>query len=120
MSAQGTVVNCKCAHIRPTYDNLKEWVADSNNVYIGRAGVVFVDGARFPQRASPFCNPYKIGVDGTRDEVIKKYRDYINERLKAEPAFKKQLAALKGKTLGCWCKPEPCHGEVLIELLASL
>ena len=36
-------VNCKVKFIRPQYKNLKEWVENENNVYIGRAGVVFID-----------------------------------------------------------------------------
>ena len=24
---------------------------------------------------------------------------------------------MKGKNLGCWCNPEPCHGDVLLELI---
>ena len=23
---------------------------------------------------------------------------------------------LRGKTLGCWCAPKPCHGDVLLEI----
>ena len=114
-----SVVNCKVGNIRPKYQNLKEWMADSTNVYIGRAGVVFINDVRFPPRASPFYNPYKIGIDGTRDEVIEKYRKYILEKLNSDAVFKKQLLCLKGKTLGCWCKPEPCHGDVLLEILFS-
>jgi hypothetical protein len=28
------------------------------------------------------------------------------------------IEPLRGKTLGCWCKPLPCHGDVIVELLA--
>lgn len=115
-----SVVNCKCAHIRPRYQNLKEWMADPQNVYIGRAGVVFVDKVRFPKQASIFGNPYKIGADGDRDEVIAKYKEYIVKKIAASDVYKKQLLALKGKTLGCWCKPDACHGDVLIELISTV
>ncbi len=27
------------------------------------------------------------------------------------------LHELKGKVLGCWCKPKSCHGDILVELL---
>lgn len=43
------VVNVKVAHIRPKYNNLKEWMEDENNEYVGRGGVVFVNGERFPK-----------------------------------------------------------------------
>jgi Domain of unknown function (DUF4326) len=63
---------------------------------------------------SKWSNPYRIDVDGTREEVIEKYRDYIiNER----PDLIASLSELEGKRLGCWCVPNPCHGDVLIELV---
>lgn len=46
---------------------------DPKNVYIGRKGVVFVDGVRFPEQSSEFSNPYKIGKDGDREQVIAQY-----------------------------------------------
>lgn len=38
-----SVVNVKVANIRPRYNNLAEWMADENNVYIGRKGIVFIN-----------------------------------------------------------------------------
>ena len=29
----------------------------------------------------------------------------------------KQLISMKGKRLGCWCYPDACHGDVLLELI---
>jgi len=74
------VVHCK----REPYD-----------VYIGRPSV--------------WGNPYAIGNDGDRAEVIAKFERYLvnNPRLLA------RVGELKGKTLGCWCAPKACHGEVL-------
>lgn len=48
----------------------------------------------------------------TRKEAIEKYRDYImnNSELLAK------LPELENKTLGCWCKPLDCHGDILVEL----
>lgn len=112
-----TVVNVKVAHIRPRYVNLREWCEDPANVYIGRRGVVFVDGARFPPRDSPFANPFKVGKDGTREEVLVKYYWYIYEKLSNDPALYAEFLLLRGKNLGCWCKPEGCHGDVLVSLL---
>ena len=68
-----SVVNCKVQYIRPKYNNLKEWMNDPNNIYIGR-GVVFIDKKRFPAQASKFANPYKVGKHRTREEVINKYK----------------------------------------------
>ena len=108
------VVNCKVKFIRPQYDNLEEWTRDLNNVYIGRAGVVFINGKRYPTKPSPFCNPFK---EGTLEERIEKYREYIIKKLDKDPELVKELRQLKGKNLGCWCKPNDCHGDVLIELI---
>ena len=78
------VVNCKVKYIRPQYANLKEWIEDTeHNAYIGRSGLVFIDKQRYPpaQLQSPFANPFKIGKDGDRDVVIKRYREYIQNKL---------------------------------------
>ena len=115
-----SVSNCKVKYIRPTYNNLKEWMDDVNNVYIGRAGVVFIDKQRFPKTSSNFANPFKIGKDGDRDDVIKKYKVYITEKLENNISLKNELLTLKGKNLGCWCHPEPCHGDVLLEILETI
>jgi len=64
-------------------------------------------------RPSKWGNPFSIGKDGTREEVIEKYREYILNK----PELLKSLPELKGKILGCWCDPKPCHGDVLIELI---
>lgn len=114
-----SVVNCKVKYIRPKYNNLKEWMEDKNNYYIGRAGIVFINKERFPKKSSIFANPFKVGKHGNRNEVILKYKLYIIDKLKNDKKFKNELNKLKGKQLGCWCHPEPCHGDVLLELLKS-
>lgn len=111
------VVNVKVQYLRPQYANLEEWMANPNNVYIGRRGIVFIDKCRFPKEDSIWANPFKLGKDGTRDEIIEKYRKYILDKIKND---KLDISVLKGKNLGCWCKPEGCHGDVLIHLINSL
>lgn len=112
-----SVINCKVSYIRPQYNNLKEWIEDNNNIYIGRCGVVFIDKQRYPKSSSIFANPFKIGKDGSRDDVIEKYKKYIVDKIEKEPELKNELLKLKGKQLGCWCSPEKCHGDVLLELI---
>jgi hypothetical protein len=76
-------------------------------VYVGRAN---------PRRGlaeSDFGNPYRVDVDGTRAEVIEKYRSWLLGR--QELVLK--LHELRGRRLACWCSPEPCHAEVLVELV---
>ncbi len=66
---------------------------------------------------SKWANPFPIDRPGkpghgNREEVIAKYRAYLSER----PALLNALPELRGKVLGCWCKPLACHGDVLAEL----
>ncbi len=72
---------------------------ESYDVYIGRP--------------SKWGNPYNIGTDGDREEVIRRYRAYIEGNPKLLGECRQEL---KGKTLGCWCAPKPCHGDILMEL----
>ena len=53
---------------------------------------------------------YKVA---TREEALTKYREWIL----TQPDLMAALPELKGKTLGCWCKPKTCHGDILVELL---
>lgn len=71
---------------------------ESFDVYIGRPG--------------KWGNPFVIGLDGTRREVVERYRAYLMN----SPDLLASLPELEGKTLGCWCAPLPCHGDVLAEL----
>lgn len=64
-------------------------------------------------RPSKWGNPFSIGKDGTREEVIEKYENYIKKNKK----LLNDLKELEGKILGCWCKPKACHGDILIKLI---
>ena len=46
----------------------------------------------------------------------------IRDRMKIEkePELKSKLILMKRKNLGCWCHPEYCHGDILLELINSL
>nr|VFK27354.1 MAG: protein of unknown function (DUF4326) [Candidatus Kentron sp. MB]VFK30312.1 MAG: protein of unknown function (DUF4326) [Candidatus Kentron sp. MB]VFK74277.1 MAG: protein of unknown function (DUF4326) [Candidatus Kentron sp. MB] len=69
-------------------------------------------------RGSKWGNPYAIGFDGDRDEVIHKFKyDFERGFLKFS---KEDALELKGRTLGCYCKPAACHGDVLAKYLNSL
>jgi hypothetical protein len=74
-------------------------------VYIGRS----VRHGRY--RTSPWHNPFTVRRHGTRDQVLGAYREYLDH----SPTLKLQLPELRGKVLGCWCYPEPCHGDILCE-----
>jgi hypothetical protein len=76
------------------------------DVYIGRA----VPRAGF--KASIWGNPFVLGKVGERHEVMAKYRTW----LLSNPGLMERLPELKGKVLGCWCAPQACHGDILVEL----
>jgi hypothetical protein len=63
-------------------------------------------------RPSDWGNPFTIGKDGTREDVIRKYREWILK----QPDLMSRLGELKGKVLACWCSPQACHCDVLVEL----
>ncbi len=86
-------------------------------------------GKRFPKESSLWANPFKLGRDGSRESVIRKYKKYIAEKIATDPT-KYDLNSLRGKQLGCWCisceegittsaVPLECHGQVLLELLGN-
>jgi hypothetical protein len=62
-------------------------------------------------RPTKWGNPFKVGRDGTRDEVIEKYRVWGH----ASGLFE-DLPELWDKDLACWCAPKACHADVLLEL----
>ncbi|KAJ3192711.1 hypothetical protein HK101_006100 [Irineochytrium annulatum] len=131
------VVNVKVQFLRTgasgkggrRYDSLKEWCDDPQNVYIGRGGVILFDvegngkKRRYPYKNSVLHNPFKVGPGKNRDKVCDLYRDYLLEKLEAEGedgVFHRALADAKGKALGCWCKPERCHGDEIVKIMMTL
>jgi hypothetical protein len=72
-------------------------------------------------RPSKWGNPYshqkgtqaKFKVD-TRQQAIEAYKTYLWKLISAGKISLVQLAELDNKTLGCWCAPKPCHGDVLL------
>lgn len=80
------------------------------------------DGAtgEYIGRPSILGNPFTIGKDGTRDEVVAKYRRWLNDELQVDvsgvPTELKRLKKLADAgdlTLVCWCAPAACHGDVI-------
>lgn len=67
-------------------------------------------GARYIGRGTVAGNPFRIGRDGTRDEVCDKYEAMVE----ADPELKDQVIAYcAGRDLACHCKPKRCHGDYL-------
>jgi hypothetical protein len=81
---------------------------ESYDIYIGRE----YRRGKYDLDKSPWRNHFEIGKDGDRAEVIAKYADW----LPTQPQLIARLPELRGKVLGCWCAPKPCHGDVLVRL----
>lgn len=74
-------------------------------------------------RGTPWGNPFPIGKGGvgdTREEVIRKYKEYFEQEILSDPEKKKGLLSLRGYRLACHCKPLACHGDVIASYLNSL
>jgi hypothetical protein len=71
-----------------------------------------VRSAVYVGRPSKWGNPFVIGKDGTREEVVSKYAGWIQ----TQPELLNQLDQLRGKDLMCWCSPAACHADVLLAL----
>jgi hypothetical protein len=93
------------------------WIGD-DIIYLGRANPsldIF--------QSHPLANPFKIGVDGDRSEVIEKYRKWLFSKIKQKDNqvmqslnnLKLAVKLKKHKKLACYCKPEPCHVDVVIK-----
>lgn len=80
------------------------------DIYIGRA--LYQGG--WALTGSKWQNPFKVGDN--RAGAIEQYEAYVRSR----PDLMAALPELKGKKLGCWCKPLPCHGDVLLKLVSEL
>lgn len=78
---------------------------------LNRATDSLTDGSVYIGRPSKWGNPFVSGVDGTRSEVIEKFRQHLY----SSPELMSSLHELVGKDLVCWCKPKACHGDVLLQ-----
>lgn len=114
------VVNVKKQElIKNGYEDFEDWISNKNNIYIGRDMSFYVPGAIGSIWGNPF--PVKKSPTDMRkntftlDVSLAKYRQYIE----SNPDLVAKLKDLDKKVLGCWCKPHPCHGDVLVELIAK-
>jgi hypothetical protein len=81
---------------------------DKYDQYIGRAG---------KGQDGYFGNPFS---NKTRLENIEDFKAYFYNRLEKDSEFKRRVLELKGKSLGCFCKPQACHGDVIADYINNL
>ena len=69
-------------------------------------------GGVYIGRPSRWGNPFQIGRDGSRAQVVAKYRDMVCADPALQDAARREL---RGRDLICFCAPAACHGDVLLE-----
>ncbi len=74
---------------------------------------LIVNNTVLVDRRTKWGNPWRVGQDGTREEVIARYRADLWRRIRVGEVSLEELAELDGCWLACWCEPLPCHGNVL-------
>ena len=79
------------------------------DVYIGRPSIWGNPYSHMPNTLAEF----KVE---TREEAVAKYEEY----LLSKPELMAKLPELKNKTLGCFCKPKSCHGDILVKYIEML
>lgn len=79
---------------------------DPFDVYIGRAG---------KGQDGYFGNPFKLEEHGLK--ALDLYREHFEHRISTDEEFRRRVLELKGKALGCFCKPGPCHGDIIAEFV---
>jgi hypothetical protein len=106
------VINVKKAELKKLgYSDLLNWLNSStNHVYIGRDMTHYVPGAV----GSKWANPFKVDKYG-REDCLRRYEEHV----RATAELMAGLGELDNRVLGCWCRPEGCHGDVLIKLVAE-
>lgn len=113
-----SVVNVSVRHLRRqpcaccgrTYATFAAWAAHPRHLYVGRR-VARVDGTF----DSPYRNLLRVNPQQGRQAAVDHFRRYAAQR---SAEWRAQLRAdLANKSvLGCWCHPEPCHANVLLEI----
>lgn len=80
------------------------------DVYIGRAG---------HGQDGYFGNPYRVSTYGVEGAILM-FSTYFYGRIANEPEFRRRVEELRGRTLGCFCRPAAgflgkliCHGQII-------
>ena len=91
-----TTICIKVSNLRKhKYNNLREWIENKDNIYVGRYGRIFIDGNIFHYKQSKWHNPFKVNKDKSNiNEVLLKY---LNHLFKSKLIF--EIEELRGKTL---------------------
>lgn len=101
----------------PTTEVVNQKRTDDFDIDIGRA-----DRGQSHMNNTPVGEPGWIGnpypkSDYGRAECIERFRADFVDRLQNDSEFREAVEALRGKTLGCYCKPKACHGDVIVKFI---
>lgn len=83
---------------------------DKYDQYIGRAG---------RGQDGYYGNPFPLRQGEARGATIERYKVWFLARVDQDPEFRSRVLALRDKTLGCFCSPNACHGDVMAEWIDS-
>lgn len=100
-----------------TVTNIDKWLKQEENLYVGRPCRKVNPKIVNPERVKNFKwkNPFKIDDYHSQEKVINLFEEHVLvTRHLAET-----VGELKGKILGCWCAPSPCHAEILHRLAGN-
>lgn len=65
-------------------------------------------------------NPFRMENEISREDAVQKFQKYFTERIEKDSEFRRRVLALKGRRLGCFCKPKACHGDVIADWLNKM
>jgi hypothetical protein len=105
---------------RPDYDPTDPRDERNQGFVLNKRTDVIPEGAIYIGRGSMWGNPYIIGRDGNRSQVIHLYQAWLDGQINTRKIQRSQIMALHGKTLVCYCKPLACHGDSLVWLAGNL
>lgn len=97
-------------------------------VWLGTVAVLnrYHHGGRVPpgavdiMRGTRWGNPFVIGRDGDRADVVRKYRRWLWQAIQTDTGMADAVRQLHGRDLCCCCAPAACHGDVLVAAAAWL
>lgn len=88
------------------------------DIYIGRAGKGksgYFGNSIIPNQVCPVCDNIH-----QKSETLPCFELAARDRIKKDPEYRQRVAELDGMILGCFCAPNPCHGDILLKLAAEL
>lgn len=97
---------------KPRVIHIKDSTGSKDEVYIGRAKAGhdgYFGNPIAKGRQCPVCHETHLSPGDT----LPCYKKWLWQRLLADSEFAAKVMDLAGKTLVCFCHPNPCHGNIL-------